>query len=773
MRTCSVYSKVIGLVAVSVPACGVGFLLGSTGRMPVPPLCLGGLGLALVMGLVLGQIAAFLKGQLRSDDSETKAEPVVSHGLYMAAMADRQELEKQRVHLEHQLSERAFELYRTREKLQAESRECAAVKDALQEQRLRQQDLLDAIPVPFYYTDVHQIFLGCNKAFEQFMGVSRDQIAGKSLQQWSATDTGLEDTDRDAAWLASGGRQVYKGDVLHADGSRRSVEFHKAVVLDKEGAIAGLAGTIFDLTDRKLAEEKHALLYTAVEEAAEAVLVTDLHGTIQYVNPAFESISGYGRAEVVGQNPRIVKSGSHGAAFYEEMWATLLRGEVWRGHLINRRQDGRLYETETVISPVHDRSGKIINYVALKHDVTQQVALEKQVRQTQKMEAIGRLAGGVAHDFNNLLMVIINNAEFVMDELVRGSQAREDLDVLLGAANRAMALTRQLLAFSRQQPIAPSLLNLNDIVTGFEKMLKRVIGEDVVLTTRLDPAPVSIMADPAQIEQLCMNLVVNARDAMPNGGLLRLETSRVVLDGSENAVFVGGGQVGAGPYVVLKVSDTGVGIPEDVRNQIFDPFFTTKEVGHGTGLGLSTVYGIVNQHRGLIAVESQQGQGTSFSVYIPQAQCQGRVPAESGDAASLPVGGETILLVEDEHPVRRVASRMLSQLGYKVLEAASGEEALQMEQSYPESIDLVLTDVIMPGMDGKTFADLLLKRRGNLKVIYASGYTGDRLEQHGVLERGQVLIQKPFSKKVLACKVRTLLDSPGNVSQACGNVTAA
>jgi PAS domain S-box-containing protein len=363
-------------------------------------------------------------------------------------------------------------------------------------------------------------------------------------------------------------------------------------------------------------EQSHARLATAVEQAAESIIITDVAGTIVYVNPAFEKTTGYTAEEAVGHNPRMLKSGEHDEAFYRQIWDTLLQGRVWSGRITNKKKSGALYQAETTISPIHDLTGQIVNYVAVKHDVTQQVLMESQLRQAQKMEAIGQLAGGVAHDFNNLLTVIQGNASVMLSADVNAAIRTECSQQILHAAERAAALTRQLLLFSRKRVMQPANRNLNDIVEGMVKMLRRVLGEDVALRSELAPELPQVFADVGMIEQILLNLAVNSRDAMPTGGVLTIATGKQKLDdkeASEKRLGV------AGEFVWLRISDTGCGIPPEVRPRIFEPFFTTKEVGKGTGLGLATVYGIVEQHHGCIEVSSETGTGTTFKVYLPAA----------------------------------------------------------------------------------------------------------------------------------------------------------
>jgi two-component system, cell cycle sensor histidine kinase and response regulator CckA len=516
-----------------------------------------------------------------------------------------------------------------------------------------------------------------------------------------------------------------------------------------------LQATVRDETVRRKVEAERERLTMAIEQAAEAVVITDATGTITYVNPAFEEITGYTRVETLGQNPRLLKSGAHDEVFYRALWETISAGRTWRGRFVNRKKDGTLYTEETTVSPVRAATGAITSYVAVKRDITRDLDLEAQFLQSQKMEGIGRLAGGIAHDFNNLLSVILGYAGFAFDGAPEGSALREDLLEIRNAGERAAALTRQLLAFSRKQVLQPELLDLNLVLMNAEKMLRRIIGEDVDLVLVRAPALGLVQADPGQVEQVIMNLAVNARDAMPKGGKLTFETADVELD-AEYAARHGG--VAPGHYVMMAASDTGTGMDQQTMARVFEPFFTTKELGRGTGLGLSTVFGIVQQSGGSIFVRSEVGQGTTFRVYLPR-----RDPADTAIAtepsAEPPqsAGTQTVLVVEDEEALRRLTKRALEAAGYTVLAAASGEEALAISERQIGDIHLLLTDVVMPRMSGRSLAEDLALRRPTLKVLYMSGYTDDAIAHHGVLDAGMRFIAKPFTSEALTRRVREVL----------------
>jgi nitrogen-specific signal transduction histidine kinase len=394
--------------------------------------------------------------------------------------------------------------------------------------------------------------------------------------------------------------------------------------------------------------------------------------------------------------------------------------------------------------------------LSLVNDVTDSRRLEGQLRQAQKMEAVGRLAGGVAHDFNNLLTVITSYSELLLEDLGSGDPKRDDVEQIRKAAQGAAGLTRQLLAFSRQQVLEPKVLDLKATVAGTEKLLKRLIGEDIQLTTSLAPDLGAVKADPGQLEQVIMNLAVNARDAMPTGGRLTIEAANVDMD----EAYVGEhAPARPGRYVMLALSDTGIGMDEQTKARIFEPFFTTKEVGKGTGLGLATVYGIVKQAGGFIWVYSEPGRGTSFKVYLPRVN-EPAAPDEVRPATRAPGRGtETVLLVEDAASVRLVTRQVLERFGYAVLEAPEGDTALRLATKHRGPIHLLLTDVVMPGISGRDLAQQLAPLRPEMKVLYASGYANNAIIQHGILEPGIAYLQKPFTPETLARRVREVLDS--------------
>jgi two-component system cell cycle sensor histidine kinase/response regulator CckA len=525
-------------------------------------------------------------------------------------------------------------------------------------------------------------------------------------------------------------------------------------------------------SDRQIREQREWLQVT-LSSIGDAVIATDLNRRINFMNPAAEALTGWSSAQAANQpldevfrtiaedaDKPYEDGAEDSAAPATESKANPLMTTT---NVTLVARDGTEKWVNYNKSPIQNQAGQTTGEVLVLRDITERRQAEEtlqrteaQLLQAQKMEAVGRLAGGVAHDFNNLLTAIIGYSQLLQSQLEPNSSMRHDIDEICKAGQRAAALTTQLLAFSRKQVLQPKILDLNNIVANTSKMLSRLIGEDIRFRTTLDPGLKQVKADPGQMEQVLMNLAVNARDAMPDGGSLSIETANVYLDDRYAEQHV---DVQPGHHIMLAVSDNGCGMDSKTMAKIFEPFFTTKEQGKGTGLGLATVYGIVKQSGGHLWVYSEPDKGTTFKVYLPQAENESTPLEAALPSDVLPVGTETVLLAEDDLQVRVFASRVLQGLGYRVLEAADGNEALLVAGQTARAIDILLTDVVMPQVGGKNLSEKLKWERPEIKVLFLSGYTADSIVHHGVLDEGMAFLHKPFNSGDLARKVREVLDS--------------
>ena len=509
----------------------------------------------------------------------------------------------------------------------------------------------------------------------------------------------------------------------------------------------------------RASEARHRSL---VESAVYGMYRSTVDGRFLDVNPALVQMLAYSSPEellAVDMAREVYADPDQRAAVIEAYKESGYLGTV---ELRWKRKDGHQITVRLSGTPFKNERGETLGFEMIAEDITERRTLEEQLRQSQKMEAVGRLAGGVAHDFNNLLTVIKGYSELVLDDLDNADPLRHEVDEIKKAADRAATLTRQLLAFSRQQVLAPKVLDLNVVVHNMDKLVHRLLGEDIDLFTVLEPGLGRVKADPGQVEQVIMNLAVNARDAMPQGGKLTIETSNIDLDETYARDHV---SVKPGRYVMIAVSDTGTGMPEKVKSRIFEPFFTTKEVGKGTGLGLSTVYGIIKQSGGYIWVYSEVGRGSTFKVYLPRVDAPAEVPISRSPQPARR-GSETVLLVEDEDGVRALMRQVMHKHGYNVLEARHGGEALLICERHQGKIDMLLTDVVLQQMSGRELAERLLKLRPEMKVLYVSGYADDAIVHHGVLTAGMSFLQKPFTTEALARKIRYVLDGPPQLAEA-------
>jgi two-component system, cell cycle sensor histidine kinase and response regulator CckA len=544
----------------------------------------------------------------------------------------------------------------------------------------------------------------------------------------------------------------------------REIEERKRVENELRTGYSKLEAQLRDSSaDLNLANEQRLQLAAIVESSEDAIIGCSLAGHVTIWNRGAERLFGYSADEVIGEvtstNPRL--------HWPEEMKALkrVRKGEyVPPLETVRRRKDGTEVHVSVSISPIRERDGRIVGASLICRDVSERKRLERQVVQSQKMEAIGQLAGGVAHDFNNLLTIINGYSELLLNRLAPGDPMRQLLGEINRAGERAGTLTRQLLAFSRQQVLEPKVLDFNAVVSDMEKMLRRLIGEDIILTYVPSPTGERVKVDPGQLEQILMNLAVNARDAMPQGGRITIETRSVMLDELYVQCHPG---ARSGEHALLAVSDTGCGMDDAIKAHIFEPFFTTKGPGKGTGLGLATVYGIVKQSGGCIDVYSELGRGTTFKIYFPLVREPVSVAKSYRGLRLMPHGSETVLLVEDEDAVRSLARHVLRSCGYTVLEADDGQRAVQLVEDHRGPIDLVVSDVVMPYLGGRQLVERLAALRPGLKVLFMSGYTDDAVVRHGVLATDYAFLQKPFTPTALAQRVREVLGEAGEGCSLC------
>ncbi len=625
-------------------------------------------------------------------------------------------------------------------------------KESLSRDALLLAQVRDAVIV----TDLSGVVTHWNEGATRIFGWTADEMIGRP-QMDRLPEHARARTKEIFQGILEGSDWSGEWEDYRKDGSRVWIDARVSLITDSAGAPLAVMGVSHDISDRKRAERELRMRDRAIHAVTQGILITDPSlpdNPIIFASPGFERLTGYLASEVLGHNCRFLQGKDTDAAPLDELRQAIREGRPCTVSLINYRKDGTPFWNELSIAPVRDRTGKLTQYVGVQTDITQRRLLEEQYRQSQKMEAIGLLAGGVAHDFNNLLTTILGYSELLLHSIGPEDPSRELLLEIKTAGERSAALTQQLLAFGRKQVLTLQVIDLNDIVRHTEKMLRRVIGEDVHLETALELELASVKADPGQMEQVLLNLAVNARDAMPEGGKLNIVTANLTFDDVQAASHAG---MRPGSYVRLTVSDSGVGMTEEVQRHMFEPFFTTKARGKGTGLGLAVVHGIVRQSEGVIEVETAPGKGTTVRVYLPRVDQAPRRQRPVPGPVAAPTGTETILFVEDEGAVRELGRHVLQEYGYTVLDASGGAEALAVVEQYQGKIHLLVTDVVMPGMGGRQLAERLQSQFADLKVLYVSGYTDDSVMRHGIMQDKVNFLQKPFSPLGLAQKVREVL----------------
>jgi len=636
-----------------------------------------------------------------------------------------------------------------------------------QQSEERFRHLYDEAPVGYHEVDIEGHIIKVNRTELEMLGCTEEEMLGQFVWKFNADEqiTRQRVMAKIAGAIPPG--RAFERTYKRKDGTTLPVLIEDRLLQNEEGRIIGMRSTIQDITERQQAEEalrrSEAKFKRLFDEAPVGYVELDTEGRITQVNRTELTMLGYTAEEMIGQ--AIWKFNVEEEKARQTVMAKL-SGIMPTGKPFERtykRKDGTSLRILIDDSVIRDAEGSITGIHAVIQDVTERkraeeemANLQEQLRQSQKMEAVGQLAGGIAHDFNNLLTVIKGYSQLSLLELKEGDPLKANIEEIQKASQRAADLTRQLLAFSRRQILDIKVLNLNTILQDLDRMLHRILGEDIELIYGLAEDLGKVKTDPGQIEQVIMNLAVNARDAMLSGGKLIIETANLELDETYARTHIG---ATPGHYVMVSVSDTGCGMSSEVKERIFEPFFTTKEKGKGTGLGLSTVYGIVKQSGGYIWVYSEPGCGTTFKIYVPRVEDESSDLDHKEDTAHSLFGGETILLVEDEPSVRGLAVRVLREQGYTLLEASNGDEALRIFQEQKDKkISLLMTDVVMPQMGGKELSNRLKILQSDIKVLFISGYTDDAIVHRGVLEPGTNFLQKPFSPAALAHKVRDVLD---------------
>ncbi|MBU0665565.1 MAG: PAS domain S-box protein [Proteobacteria bacterium] len=630
------------------------------------------------------------------------------------------------------------------------------VEAKIKEQQDFLQKALDALTHPFYVIDAKDHTIKVSNKASHFGKYQEGTKCFQLTHDRSEPCTGAEHPC--SLLEVKRTKQPVVVEHIHTDqaGKRQSVEIHAYPIFDSNNNLSQVIEYCLDISERKQGEEERRRLVTAIEQGIDSVVITDTRGMIQYVNPSFEKITGYTKDEAIGRNPRILQSGRHDAPFYQEMWKTLTSGKAWQGHLINKKKDGTLFEEEASITPVLNEAGRIINYVAVKRDVTGEMKLEEQLRQAQKMEAIGTLAGGIAHDINNILAPILGYSELAMTRISPGDPLTGDLQQVITAAGRAKDLVQQILAFSRHAPQERKPFQPHLVVKEVLKLLRASLPSTIDIREDISPECGAILADPTQFHQIIMNLCTNAFHAMhESGGVLGVRLTKITINDDSRPASP---DLAPGDYVLLEVSDTGCGMEKKTLAHIFAPYFTTKAKGESTGLGLSVVHGIVKSYQGHITVYSEPGKGTRFHVYLPRLAVTPSL-AEAAHSEAIPNGTERLLVVDDEAVITTMLELILQDLGYQVTSSNNSLEALALIDQDPMSFDLLITDMTMPHLTGFELAQKVLAIRSNLPIILCTGFS-DLINKEQALALGiRAYLMKPVSVRELGLAMRKVLDA--------------
>ena len=617
------------------------------------------------------------------------------------------------------------------------------------------RDLYEKAPLPYQSLDADGCLVDVNHVWLETLGYTREEVIGRSFADFLLPEERPFFYSHYLSCETRGDEQVVELKLVRKDGTVILANFAREITYGRQQQMIRSHCIFSDITKQRQTENERIKLVSAIEQTTEVIVITNTEGTIEYVNPAFVSLTGYNLEEAVGKTPRILKSGRHDQSFYHEMWDTLLHDKVWRGRLIDKKKDGTLFEQDAAISPVKNTQGETTHFVAVKRDVSREMALESQLQQAQKMESIGTLAGGIAHDFNNILTAILGYAELAKNDLPADSKANKKIDKIINAGERATGLVKQILDFSRKGSQHLQLLMPHLIVKEVLKMMSVSLPTTITIEKNIDPEVGLILADPTHIHQIVMNLMTNAFQSMKNEkGVLSVSLSRRELGPEE----IKGRKVSPGTFIVLSVSDTGYGMDKSTRERIFEPYFTTKERGKGTGLGLAVVYGIVKKYQGFIRVESEPGQGTSFHVYFPAMKKNIATSKKKENEKPLPTGTERILVIDDEDIILNLHEILLKNLGYRVTATMDSLAALEQIRAHPDYFDLIVTDQTMPNLSGAELAREVLRLRPNMPIILCTGYSSVVSVAEALAMGIKEYVKKPVKPWELAQLVRQVLD---------------
>ncbi len=620
--------------------------------------------------------------------------------------------------------------------------------------------LIDSIPDPIYFKDNRGLYLGCNRAYEAFVGAEHQQIYGRTASDVLPEDIAQRSHMEDLRVLATGETVETEGWVEGAGGERFYHNTVKIPYLESAAGSSGMIGISRDLTKRIEMEQEMRRLAVAVEQSTESIMITDVDGTILYVNAAFEAITGYTAEEAVGQKPGLLKSGRHDQNYMSRLWDTISSGKVWEGRLTNRNKDGNLCEVEAVIYPIRDADNQLVNYVAISRDITQEAAIEKHLRQQQKMNAVGELAGGVSHDFNNILTAILGYVALCLNTVEEDSKTYKYLQEILKAGDRAAKLVRQILTFSRQEEQQFHPLELQPIIEDSLGLVETTIKKNISLEKDIDQECGAILGDTTQMQQVIVNLCTNAVHALgrEKAGTLKVTLNQMQITADE---FAGQGvELPTGQYACVSVGDTGCGMTPEVQERIFEPYFTTKKSGEGTGFGLSIVHGIVRKHRGAITVHSEVGQGTTFTMYFPLlTEVAGQPALDAGQTQSGAEPGQgRILFVDDDQMILSMGREILESYGYRVVTATNGRNAIETFEQDPNGFDALVTDYSMPEMNGHELIRKAMALRSDIPAILCSGYM-EKVDGEDLGKLGHTAyMAKPLDWRALSREIRKSIE---------------